>query len=308
MMRIAVAGCGVIARHYRQALAESQTLSLVAVTDPQEMCTGRDAYEGIPFYTDAAEMVREEKPDLVLVATPSTTHYEVTRRMLERGVSVLVEKPMAETYAQVKELFDLANASQVQLQCMLHWTQADEVVFLKEYVAEHGMTSIAVNIHDNYTVLDEEGVRHIKGSRVGLGGAWADSGINVLSYLAELLPMKDVRLLSEEHETDDACGFDYYVSRHYIMDGVDVQITVDWRVDDRRKTSKIAGEFGELAVQHNEQRVIRHDLQGKQIIFESPTQDRLGSHYTNYLRNFMWNPAEREHTLALHRILTDTEE
>src|SRR5208283_2665125 len=47
--------------------------------------------------------------DLVTVASPGVTHYEIASAMLKAGVDVLLEKPMAETLAQARELAGLAS-------------------------------------------------------------------------------------------------------------------------------------------------------------------------------------------------------
>jgi len=51
------------------------------------------------------------KVDLVTVASPGVTHHEIASAMLRSGIDVLLEKPMAETLAQARELAALASAS-----------------------------------------------------------------------------------------------------------------------------------------------------------------------------------------------------
>ncbi|MCP9234667.1 Gfo/Idh/MocA family oxidoreductase [Lewinella sp. JB7] len=61
--------------------------------------------------TDRAETVLEDPDiDLVSIATPNATHYELARAALEAGKHVLVDKPACATAAQVRELRDLAAA------------------------------------------------------------------------------------------------------------------------------------------------------------------------------------------------------
>src|ERR1700689_5961779 len=51
------------------------------------------------------------KGDLVTIASPGVTHHEIASAMLKAGIDVLLEKPMAETLAQARELAALASAS-----------------------------------------------------------------------------------------------------------------------------------------------------------------------------------------------------
>ena len=51
------------------------------------------------------------KVDLVTVASPGVTHHEIASAMLKSGIDVLLEKPMAETLAQARDLATLASSS-----------------------------------------------------------------------------------------------------------------------------------------------------------------------------------------------------
>src|SRR5277367_4649153 len=48
--------------------------------------------------------------DLVTIASPGVTHHEIASAMLKAGIDVLLEKPMAETLAQARDLAGLASA------------------------------------------------------------------------------------------------------------------------------------------------------------------------------------------------------
>jgi len=60
-------------------------------------------------YTDYRQMLEEMELDGVLIATPHALHYEQAKAALERGIPVLVEKPMTVTVAQGRELVALAE-------------------------------------------------------------------------------------------------------------------------------------------------------------------------------------------------------
>src|ERR1700689_3938548 len=49
--------------------------------------------------------------DLVTIASPGVTHHEIASATLKAGIDVLLEKPMAETLAQARELAALASSS-----------------------------------------------------------------------------------------------------------------------------------------------------------------------------------------------------
>ena len=53
--------------------------------------------------------------DWVIVATTTSTHYEICKTFLEKGVNVFVEKPITASYKKAKKLIDLANSNNVKL-------------------------------------------------------------------------------------------------------------------------------------------------------------------------------------------------
>ena len=53
------------------------------------------AVDGAQAYTDLARMIAEARPDVVHVLTPPTAHFAPTKQLLEAGVAVFAEKPLA---------------------------------------------------------------------------------------------------------------------------------------------------------------------------------------------------------------------
>lgn len=59
----------------------------------------------------AGESAREDRVDLVTVATSNSTHFEITKAFLENGFHVLCEKPMTMTVEEDEEITKIAAAS-----------------------------------------------------------------------------------------------------------------------------------------------------------------------------------------------------
>src|SRR5215831_13543443 len=56
-----------------------------------------------------AERKRADRVDLVTIATPNSSHFEITRAFLEAGFAVLCEKPMTTTVAEAEEIVQVAR-------------------------------------------------------------------------------------------------------------------------------------------------------------------------------------------------------
>ncbi|HVK20090.1 MAG TPA: Gfo/Idh/MocA family oxidoreductase [Actinokineospora sp.] len=108
-MRIGVVGLGVISRFYLAVLRESGPLRLGAVCDvrPEALAPHRDE---VPCWTDHRDLIAAGGLDAVVVTVPNDRHAEVCRDLLDAGLPVCVEKPLATTLADGLELASLAAA------------------------------------------------------------------------------------------------------------------------------------------------------------------------------------------------------
>lgn len=94
MKRAAVIGLGDISSIHIGAINANPEITLVAVCDIDE-AAGTQAPEGVAFYTDYKEMIKEEKPDVVHVCLPHYLHVPVSMEAAGMGVHVFCEKPVA---------------------------------------------------------------------------------------------------------------------------------------------------------------------------------------------------------------------
>lgn len=102
MIKAAIIGLGDISFVHLDAIASNPEIKLVAVCDLDEALKSR-APEGVPFYTDYRQMVQAQRPDVVHVCLPHYLHYPVSKDLVEMGVNVFCEKPVALNIAQAEE-------------------------------------------------------------------------------------------------------------------------------------------------------------------------------------------------------------
>ena len=111
-MRIALVGCGRVAKHYRSMLADAQLgdVKVVGVVDID--AAKRDEFAkhfGALAATKVEECIEKSNPDLLIIATPSGLHAEHTRIVLEQGRHVLAEKPAAMLPSEIRSLDAIAK-------------------------------------------------------------------------------------------------------------------------------------------------------------------------------------------------------
>jgi predicted dehydrogenase len=73
-------------------------------------------YPTIKILKDAKDIINDPSIDIVAIATPVSTHFDLAKRALNAGKHVWLEKPMTETVAQGEELIELAVRKGLKLQ------------------------------------------------------------------------------------------------------------------------------------------------------------------------------------------------
>jgi predicted dehydrogenase len=113
-VRIGVVGAGWFAsrRHLPEiGRCARATLAAVCRRDPLELQRIVEHFGQPPAYTDYGRMLEEAELDAVLICTPHALHGPQAAAALERGLHVLVEKPLALTAVEAEALAAQAKAS-----------------------------------------------------------------------------------------------------------------------------------------------------------------------------------------------------
>jgi predicted dehydrogenase len=117
MIRIGVIGYGYwgpnVVRNFHTH--EDSEVTLVCDKDPNAQSRLKKAHPGISFTTDATEVLKSTKIDLVAVVTPVWTHFELAKAALENGKHVFVEKPFTCSVTQAEELIELADRKNLRI-------------------------------------------------------------------------------------------------------------------------------------------------------------------------------------------------
>src|SRR4051812_16620595 len=100
--RVIVVGAGRMGRNHVRTVQENPRFQLIAVVDPR-----RPALPGVTVVDELAQVT--EPYDVAIVAAPTTAHHALGLRLLELGKDVLLEKPLASTAAQARELHAVAT-------------------------------------------------------------------------------------------------------------------------------------------------------------------------------------------------------
>lgn len=115
MIRVGIVGFGMGGRVFHGPLTSSvEGLQFAALV---ERTTNKAAerYPGIISYRSLGELLADHLIALVVVTTPSGTHFEIARQVLEAGKNVIVDKPVCTTSAEISQLMRCAAARNLLL-------------------------------------------------------------------------------------------------------------------------------------------------------------------------------------------------
>ncbi|MDQ8705401.1 Gfo/Idh/MocA family oxidoreductase [Streptomyces sp. LHD-70] len=116
MTTAAVIGCGDVSTIHLEAIEAVEEIELVAVcdTDPEALAAAVERY-GVPGFADHCALLAEMRPDVAHVCTPHHQHVPVALDLLDAGVHVLIEKPLAHTHEEAERLVEAAERSDTRI-------------------------------------------------------------------------------------------------------------------------------------------------------------------------------------------------
>ena len=153
----------------------------------------------------AAESQREDRIDLVTVATPNATHFEITRAFLQAGFNVLCEKPMTMTVQEAEEIVKIADRAGRICAVNYCYSAYPMVRQMRAMVAgaELGRIRLAVasfshGHHADARDLDNPRIRwRYDPAQAGASAQFADCGIHAL-HLAGFITGDEIATLSAD--------------------------------------------------------------------------------------------------------------
>jgi len=118
MIRVGIIGLGGVAeRIHLPACRRAAGVEVAGACEPNPETRERMSRKfGLPrVYPEAAELLKAEKPQAVLIGTPPDSHYSLCRLALEAGVHVFCEKPFMRTLEEADEVIALARRKNLLL-------------------------------------------------------------------------------------------------------------------------------------------------------------------------------------------------
>ena len=152
-----------------------------------------------------AERAREDRLDLVTVATPNATHFEITKAFLSAGFHVLCEKPLTVEVEEAQEIAGLARETGLICAVNYGYTGYSLVRHMRAMVARGDLGAVRVVVaefshghHADAAEADNPRIRwRYDPAQMGVSAQFADCGIHAL-HMASFVTGQEVTRLSAD--------------------------------------------------------------------------------------------------------------
>ncbi|PZR96114.1 MAG: gfo/Idh/MocA family oxidoreductase [Stutzerimonas stutzeri] len=110
---IGIVGAGAIGRMHADVIAGTDFAKTAAVADPTEAGRSYSEEKGLRWYPDHRALLNAGGVDALIVATPNQTHLPIGLDAIAAGVPTLIEKPVAVTVDEARQLSEASAAAGV---------------------------------------------------------------------------------------------------------------------------------------------------------------------------------------------------
>lgn len=113
-LKLGVIGVGIMGLNHARTAASLPGVQLVGLADQDEAKAKQLGVQfGIPVYTNHQDLL--PNVDAAIIASPTSTHFQVAQDCLNSGKHILVEKPLTGDLEQAQQIADLANEKNLVL-------------------------------------------------------------------------------------------------------------------------------------------------------------------------------------------------
>jgi len=259
-LRLGLAGLGSMGRNHLRVISNHPETSLVAIadTDPAALDAAA-AQTGAKGFADPLAMIAETELDGVVIAAPTTAHVALALAAIDRGVTLLVEKPLAATVEDGLTIVAAARKRGVRVQ-VGHVERYNPAVLEMGRLLRAGWLSTIYAITSRRAGPFPARIRDV-GVTVDLG----THDVDMLSWIAGERP---VRVYAETAQRLHASHEDLTFGLLHFPSGATGFLDVDWLTPVKRRSLVAVGEEGMFELDYLTQRLTftRSNVERPQMI------------------------------------------
>jgi UDP-N-acetylglucosamine 3-dehydrogenase len=246
-LRVGLAGLGSMGRNHLRILAGREDVSLSALADPlPAVLDAAAAATGAQAYAEPLAMLSEAELDAVVIAAPTTTHLPLALAAIERGIAVLIEKPLAASSAEGLAIVEAARERGVPVQVGHVERFNPAVLELGRLLHQDWLSSV-------YAIVSRRaGPFPARIRDVGVTVDLATHDVDILSWIAGERPK---RVYAETAQRIHADHEDLLFGLLHFPSGAIGMLDVNWLTPAKRRQLVVIGEEGMFELDYLAQRL-----------------------------------------------------
>lgn len=235
-LRTAVIGVGSMGKNHARIYWELPNVDLVGVADfdPDTANTIANKY-GTKAYYQYQDLLDKEKPDAVTLAVPTIYHRDIALDIIERGIPLLIEKPIAFTLEEGQSIIEAANKANVKLMIGHIERFNPAIITLKQFIKEGRLGRIFQ--------MDA----HRQGpfpARIADVGVVVDLAVHDLDVMRFVSDKEIIRVYAETEKHIHSKYEDLMTGLVRFSDGIIGTLTINWLTPTKIREFIVTGERG----------------------------------------------------------------
>ena len=229
-MNFAIIGLGYWGKNYYRILNSNDNINLSAVVDSNQNII---LDEGTKHFPNLENLLNSEiNIDAAIIATPTNTHYEITKKLLNNGIHVLVEKPLSTKTDEASELINLADEKNLVLLVDHTFLYNEAINFAIKSIQDGEIGSL---LHINFERTNLGPIRS------DVSCLW-DLTTHDVSILNAIIPNEPTQIRASSFNTSQTEAFDMVnVSLNY-ENNLFVTMFSSWLHPEKTRKIKIVGD------------------------------------------------------------------
>jgi predicted dehydrogenase len=246
-LRLGLVGLGSMGRNHLRVISNHPETTLAAVADPDPAAL--EAAAGAPEtarFADPLEMIRQTDLDGIVIAAPTTSHMPLALAAIDRGIGVLVEKPLAATVDDGLTIVAAARKRNVRVQ-IGHVERYNPAVLEMGRLLRAGWLSTIYAITSRRAGPFPARIRDV--------GVTVDLGTHDVDILCWIAGERPVRVYAETAQRLHATHEDLTFGLMHFPSGATGFLDVDWLTPAKRRSLVAVGEEGMFELDYLTQRL-----------------------------------------------------
>ena len=133
-IKIAVVGIGLMGSQHLKAVNLSKKAKLHSIVDLNKKSEVHAKKFKVPFYSSSKHLLKNNKPDAVIVATPNQFHEKHTISFLNAKIPVLLEKPISDNIKKAEKIIKSSKKNKTHLLIGYHRRHNSIVTSVKQKI------------------------------------------------------------------------------------------------------------------------------------------------------------------------------